>query len=260
MIVSRRVVPGVVVSAGALLMAPAHSLAASGGSGIGPAPVSQTLVSAPPVSPPGGTIDTVQPGSGTVSATRNGITIATPVSGLLQNQMKFTGTLPATAAGVTVEIERLGFETNWTWAPTAHATAGANGAFTVVWRANHIGRFQIRAVVAGTDDAGAASASPTVTTIVYRLAIATQYGPGLYGNTTACGEVLRQRTLGTANRTLPCGTLVALYYQGRTMVVPVIDRGPYANGADWDLTEATGRALGIAGTATIGAVSLPPPP
>jgi hypothetical protein len=42
--------------------------------------------------------------------------------------------------------------------------------------------------------------------------------------------------------------------------VPVIDRGPYANGADWDLTEATDKALGIPGTATIGAVSLPAPP
>ena len=51
---------------------------------------------------------------------------------------------------------------------------------------------------------------------------------------------------------------VYLYYRGRTMVVPVIDRGPYANHADWDLTEATDKALGIPGTATIGAVSLPP--
>jgi rare lipoprotein A (peptidoglycan hydrolase) len=41
------------------------------------------------------------------------------------------------------------------------------------------------------------------------------------------------------------------------MIVPVIDRGPYANGADWDLTVATGKALGINGTATIGAVSEP---
>jgi rare lipoprotein A (peptidoglycan hydrolase) len=41
------------------------------------------------------------------------------------------------------------------------------------------------------------------------------------------------------------------------MVVPVIDRGPYANGADWDLTEVTASKLGIDGTATIGAVSLP---
>jgi peptidoglycan lytic transglycosylase len=260
LIVRDRVISCAVVSASALLLAPATGLAASGGSGLGPAVVNQTKVSPPPVPLPGSTIDTVQPGAGTVSATGHGITIASPVSGLLQNQMKFTGSVPATVSRSVVEIERLGQQTNWTWAPTAHAMARANGSFTVVWRANHIGRFQIRAVAEGTGDAGAASASPTVTTIVYRPAIATQYGPGLYGNTTACGEVLRQGTLGTANRTLPCGTLVALYYRGRTMVVPVIDRGPYANGADWDLTEATGRALGIPGTATIGAVSLPPEP
>jgi rare lipoprotein A (peptidoglycan hydrolase) len=43
------------------------------------------------------------------------------------------------------------------------------------------------------------------------------------------------------------------------MVVPVIDRGPYANHADWDLTAAAAKALGTysAGVATIGAVSLP---
>jgi rare lipoprotein A (peptidoglycan hydrolase) len=61
-----------------------------------------------------------------------------------------------------------------------------------------------------------------------------------------------------ANRTLPCGTPVALYYNGRTLVVPVIDRGPYANGADWDLTAATAKKLGVTGTNTIAAVSLPP--
>ncbi len=44
------------------------------------------------------------------------------------------------------------------------------------------------------------------------------------------------------------------------MVVPVIDRGPYANHADWDLTMATGKALGVTGTAKIGAVSLPQAP
>jgi rare lipoprotein A (peptidoglycan hydrolase) len=63
--------------------------------------------------------------------------------------------------------------------------------------------------------------------------------------------------IGVANRTLKCGTPVAIYYHGRTMIVPVIDRGPYANHADWDLTEATAKAMRIDGTATIGAVSLP---
>ena len=40
----------------------------------------------------------------------------------------------------------------------------------------------------------------------------------------------------------------------------MIDRGPYANGADFDLTMATGRAMGMGGTAQIGAVSLPHAP
>ena len=103
----------------------------------------------------------------------------------------------------------------------------------------------------------AAPASPTLTVTVYRPAIATQYGPGFYGQRTACGQTLHRNTLGVANRTLKCGTPVSILWHGRTIVVPVIDRGPYANHADWDLTEATGRALGISGTATIGAVSVP---
>jgi rare lipoprotein A (peptidoglycan hydrolase) len=41
------------------------------------------------------------------------------------------------------------------------------------------------------------------------------------------------------------------------IVVPVIDRGPYANHADWDLTEATAAKLGTPGIADVGAVSLP---
>jgi rare lipoprotein A (peptidoglycan hydrolase) len=60
-----------------------------------------------------------------------------------------------------------------------------------------------------------------------------------------------------ANRTLPCGTHVAVYYRGQMLVVPVIDRGPYSHGADWDLTEATAKALGMTQTERIGAVSLP---
>ena len=84
--------------------------------------------------------------------------------------------------------------------------------------------------------------------IVYRLSIATIYGPGLWGHKTACGETLRHRTLGVANRTMPCGTKVSIYYKGRSIVVPVIDRGPYANGARWDITMAAARALRMPGT------------
>jgi len=86
---------------------------------------------------------------------------------------------------------------------------------------------------------------------VYNRALATWYGPGFYGNRTACGQRLTTETLGVAHRWLPCGTSVAVLYGGRTVMVPVIDRGPYSR-ADWDLTRATADRLGFGGTDTIG--------
>ncbi len=207
-----------------------------------------------------GTTPTTQPGDVLVSASAGGITLTTNASAVLRNGLSFTGTAPASEAGDTIEIERLGHETNWQWTPTVTATVANDGSFSAIWSTNHIGRFSIRAVLSQPNSASAASVAPMLTTTVYRPSVATQYGPGLYGRRTACGERLGRNTIGVANRTLKCGTKVAIYYDGQTMVVPVIDRGPYANGADWDLTEATGRALGIAGTATIDAVSLPVAP
>jgi rare lipoprotein A len=201
----------------------------------------------------------VKRGSGRVSATGNGITVVTRASALLSRPLHFTGNAGPSAAGHIVEIERRGRETGWTWAPTTHDTAASDGSFSATWPVNHIGRFAIRAVVERGRSAEVAAASPTLTITVYRPSRATIYGPGFWGSRTACGQVLHRNTLGLANRTLPCGTPVAIYWNGRTIVVPVIDRGPYANGAEWDLTEATANALGIPGTETIGAVSLPHP-
>jgi rare lipoprotein A len=73
--------------------------------------------------------------------------------------------------------------------------------------------------------------------------IATWYGPGLWGNQTACGQKLRRKTVGVAHRKLPCGTEVTIAYKGETLTTEVIDRGPYANDADWDLTQAAAKAL-----------------
>jgi hypothetical protein len=199
----------------------------------------------------------VEPGDSTVSASGDGVAVSTRASGFLYGELRFAGRAQDRARGVLVEIERRGRQTGWRWTPTAHGAARSDGSFLVVWHVNHIGRFAFRAVVRGTGGARAAAASPAVTVTVFRRSLATQYGPGFYGSRTACGEILTRRTLGVANRTLKCGTHVEIYYGGRTIVVPVIDRGPYANGADWDLTEATGRALGMEGTETIGAVSLP---
>lgn len=68
--------------------------------------------------------------------------------------------------------------------------------------------------------------------------LATWYGPGFWGNGTACGQTLRENTWGIAHRTLPCGTLVTLANKGRKVTVRVIDRGPYS-GATVDLTART---------------------
>ncbi len=61
--------------------------------------------------------------------------------------------------------------------------------------------------------------------------IVTWYGPGFYGNRTACGVPYTRTIVGVAHRTLPCGTLVRFRWHGITAVAPVIDRGPYASSA-----------------------------
>jgi hypothetical protein len=77
---------------------------------------------------------------------------------------------------------------------------------------------------------------------------ATWYGPGLYGNRTACGKRLRRGTLGVAHKSLRCGTPVTFYRGGRFITVPVIDRGPFRRGVAWDLTAAAAHKLRLAST------------
>ncbi|MEA2497469.1 MAG: rare lipoprotein [Thermoleophilaceae bacterium] len=112
---------------------------------------------------------------------------------------------------------------------------------------------------------GGASPTPTpeeqrtaqqARTADYKPVRATWYGPGLYGNRLACGGKLTRHTLGVAHKRLPCGTKVALKYRGRTVVVTVVDRGPYSHGVDYDLTEATARKLGMRQTSRLGAAPL----
>jgi rare lipoprotein A len=229
-----------------VLAAPAAGSASSGGSG---------LALPPNTNGDQQSIGQVQQGDVVLTASADGMTISARASTFLRHQLRISGSVPSTYAGDIVVIERNGHQTGWTWAATARATVASDGSFSAVWRTNHIGRFEIRAVI---EHAAASTYTPNVSVTIYRPALATIYGPGFWGSRTACGEVLGRHTLGVANRTLKCGMDVAIYYDGRTIVVPVIDRGPYANGADWDLTEATAAALGMTATDTIGAVSLPP--
>jgi rare lipoprotein A (peptidoglycan hydrolase) len=71
------------------------------------------------------------------------------------------------------------------------------------------------------------------------------YGPDFYGRRTACGYAMTKTLLGVAHRTLPCGTKVTFRNpaNGRSLTLPVVDRGPYVSGRDWDLTGGACLAL-----------------
>lgn len=126
----------------------------------------------------------------------------------------------------------------------------ASGTFRLRLSPNVAGNYAIRAFSAH-DARSRAAASPPRRLTAYRAAGASYYGPGLYGNGVACGGTLLPGTLGVAHKTLPCGTRVKLRYQGRTVTVPVIDRGPYVAGRDYDLTTATKLRLGFPGVGIV---------
>jgi rare lipoprotein A (peptidoglycan hydrolase) len=86
---------------------------------------------------------------------------------------------------------------------------------------------------------------------VYRRALASWYGPGLFGNKLGCGGTLQVGSVGVANKSLPCGTKVTIRHRGRVLRVRVIDRGPYVGGREYDLTAATARKLGFSGHGVI---------
>ena len=126
----------------------------------------------------------------------------------------------------------------------------ANGTFALRWAPERTGSYAVRAYGAHSKRVRASRSAPRRVT-AYRFAHASYYGPGLYGNGVACGGTLLPDTLGVAHKTLPCGTRVKLRYHGRSITVPVIDRGPYVAGRDYDLTEATRDRLGFPGVGTV---------
>jgi rare lipoprotein A (peptidoglycan hydrolase) len=125
-----------------------------------------------------------------------------------------------------------------------------DGRFVVRWSAPGSGVYEAEAIAQGTGHAKRAR-SRDQRINVYRPAAASYYGPGLYGNGTACGQTLTPGTLGVANKHLPCGAKVTLRHRGRTVTVRVIDRGPFAGNREYDLTAATKAKLGFGDTGTV---------
>lgn len=178
-------------------------------------------------------------------------TLHTSSAALEGYMLAFSGRAPARYAHRTVTIERYD-KRKGAWIGAASARVDSSGGFLVDWRANLSGRIAIRALIARGLHAAAADSSQPAEITIYRPAIATYFGTGFYGKQTACGQTLKPQLIGVANRTLPCGTLVEVSYAEHRLTVPVVDRGPYANGASWDLTEAAAQALGIDETVRVG--------
>jgi hypothetical protein len=216
-----------------LLSLPAGAVASSNGGAV-----------APPVAP-----------SVSAAPTATGGALAVTPSAVLQHQVAvISGSVPLADAGHPVWLQvRQG---RHSWIPVLSAAAAADGSFAISWRADRTGRLTLRVVASGLASASAVTATPQVTLSVYTQVLASWYGPGLYGNRTACGEKLTRSIVGVADRTLPCGTAVTLRYNGRTLTLPVIDRGPYANSATLDLTDAAAQELGIIETVDVGMLAL----
>lgn len=121
--------------------------------------------------------------------------------------------------------------------------------YEMIIEPNTFGRGRVRATFMGDDFN--ASTRVLKRLWVYKPSLTTWYGPGFFGNKTACGQRLRRRTVGVAHRKLPCGTDVHVLYKGATITVEVIDRGPFTN-ANWDLTQEAAERLNFFGKERLG--------
>jgi hypothetical protein len=162
---------------------------------------------------------------------------ATVTGTLLQNRH-------AAEPGLLVALQAL---SSHGWKTLTRARTGAHGRFRLSYAPHRLAseltrlRFTGNAIALG-------SRTRLGRLNVFRLAGASWYGGG---GTMACGGELTSNTLGVANKTLPCGTLVTLRYGDHSVRVPVVDRGPYVAGREFDLTEATKRALGFGDTGDV---------
>jgi hypothetical protein len=98
-----------------------------------------------------------------------------------------------------------------------------------------------------------AAASGSVVTVSW-------YGPGFYENRLPCWPWLKAQglpiqflpdTWGVAHKSLPCGTMVTLTHGPNTVTVPVVDRGPYIAGREFDLSPRVKAALGCTDLCTV---------
>jgi rare lipoprotein A len=178
-----------------------------------------------------------------------------PGAAVVGQWITLAGMVASQDAGSAVAVQQR--TTTGDWTDVGTGTSASDGSFSVKWRPTSVGRIALRALIADANGARAADSASEVDVTVFKRTRATWYGPGMYGKRTACGQRLTPQMLGVAHKSLPCGTKVQLFYGGRSVLVPVIDRGPYANRATFDLTKATADQLGVDGVFNLGYAIIP---
>jgi rare lipoprotein A len=150
-------------------------------------------------------------------------------------------------AGRTVRLQR---RAGGTWKTIAATRTTATGRYRVAVRLRGASISRARIAVAGDRSARAAKRRVGRLT-VFRPALASWYGPGLYGNRMACGGRLSTGTVGVAHKSLPCGKRVVLRKGSRFVHARVVDRGPYVGAREFDRTQATKNRLGFGSTGRV---------
>jgi hypothetical protein len=92
--------------------------------------------------------------------------------------------------------------------------------------------------------AAAAALPPSVGSYT---ALVASSGPRAVGKKTSCGIVVAPRTMGISSPVLGCGVRLYLTFRDRHVLAPVIGRGPNTPGAEFAVTPALARKLGMTG-------------
>jgi hypothetical protein len=133
------------------------------------------------------------------------------------------------------------------WRTIARTRTRRGGAFTLTARQRTSDSSRLRVVAAGT--AGIVGTRRSAGRLdALRATTASWYGEG---QALACGGHLTPGMMGVAHKSLPCGTKVTIRYRGRQVRVPIVDRGPYVGGREFDLGPGVRAALGFSGVGTV---------
>lgn len=145
-------------------------------------------------------------------------------------------------SGRRIVLER---QTGKGWQRLEATRTGQRGGYRIRWSPPSLGGYRLRARFGGDELSRGARGVMASRVHAYREDHASYYGPGFYGNTTACGQTLRRSTVGVAHKRIRCGAKIRFHYRGTTRRITVIDRGPYIAGRRWDLTNAARKKLGF---------------